>query len=54
MLPYTAIDAITAMDRTFAFDDYAPDATNRHGEKLRRSRQMLIAAAMTLLATTRS
>lgn len=52
MLPYTAVDMITTMDRTFAFDDNAPAPATCNDHAMRRSRQMLLAAAITFFATT--
>lgn len=54
MLPYTAVDLITSMDRTFAFEDTPCDPPRPSCKRaLHRSRQILLAAAITLIATTR-
>lgn len=54
MLPYTAIDLITAMDRTYGFADAphdSPRASCTHA--LRRSRQIIQAAAITMMDAIR-
>lgn len=53
MLPYTAVDLITAMDREFAFEGELGATQTRGANVLRRSRRMLLTAAVTLITTTR-
>lgn len=54
MLPYTAVDLITSMDRTFGFEDVACDAPRPSCKQaLHRSRQILLAAAITLTGLAR-
>ncbi len=54
MLPYTAVDLITSMDRAYGFEDIPADPTRcSRDQTVRRSRQILLAAAITLTALAR-
>lgn len=54
MLPYTAVDLITTMDRAFGFEDTPADRVRPSREHtLRRSRRILLAAIFTLTGIAR-